>query len=242
MRNYIWINHTRDRVLYELRQQGAYAVHVNWTDSLTIDDIRKFVNQSMSVAVTSTTPRAMVLNAGTLSPRLFTLFLKLLEQPDGLYISFYGARLNRYPLTVISRCTVRMRSSKEDVMERLTKLKMTHYFDEVQLLRHYDVETALRMIDFKPHFVDMLVRLEDFKPERYSSIRGFQNQPVEFLYLFYEWLNRNTLFAMVDLDRCQFLRDEETIRLLQEVSNCDPLFETYVIDLLFVRKAMMHAY
>jgi len=241
MRNYIWINHTRDRVLYELNQQGAYAVDVNWTEEATTRDIRHFVEQIPSAGV-SDRPRVLVLNAKALNSRRFVMFLKVLEQLDSVYFSFYGARLNWYPLTVISRCTVRMRSSKEDVMEKLTKLKATNYFDEVQLLRHYDVDAALRMIDFKPHFVDMLVRLEDFKPERYSSIRGFQSQPVEFIHLFYEWLNKNPLFAEVDLERCQFLRDGETIKLLQEVSICDPTFETYLIDLLFVRKAILHAY
>lgn len=241
MRNYIWINHTKERVLEQLDSEGAYAVFVRWSD-LTLKDIRKFINQSMASAFMSGVPRVMVLDATEFNPRRFTLFLKLLEQPDNLYLSFYGARLNQYPLTVISRCTVRMRSFHDNIVEKLTAFEKLNYLEEVKLLRHYDVETAVRMIDCKPHFVDMLVRLEDLKPEQYSGVRRFQGQSVEFIYLFYEWLNRNKLFATVDLDRCHFLREEDTIELLQELSTCDPTFESYLIDLLFVRKAVLNAY
>lgn len=241
MRNYIWINYTRDKVLGQLDREGAYAVFVRWNDP-TIRDIRNFIKQSMASASVADLSRVMVLDATDMSSKRFMLFLKMLEQPGNLYLSFIGARLNHYPLTVISRCQVRMRSVKENMTEILSKLELMHYFDEVQSLSHYDVDTAVRMVDSKPFFVDMLVRLEDFKADKYSSIGSFQKQPVEFIYLFYEWLNRNPLFTTVDLDRCSFLRDEEMIRLLQEVSNCDPKFEQYLIDLLFVRKATMNAY
>lgn len=242
MRNYIWINHTKDKVLAMLDKEGAYAVYVVWDDP-SLEDVRRFINKSMPIALTSTKSRVMVLDAKDLNPRKFSLFLKTLERPDdNLYVSFFGAKLNCYPLTVISRCTVRMRHFEESLTEELVEKDKLEYLKEVELLRHYDVDTALRMVDLKPKFVDMLVRLENFRPERYSDIKGFQYQPVEFIYLFYEWMNKNDIFTSVDLKRCCFLRDEEIIRLLQEVSICDLSFESYVIDLLFVRKAMMNAY
>lgn len=241
MRNFIWINHTKERVLEQLESEGAYAVFVHWNDPI-IKDIRKFIKQTMEVSYVSGVSRVMVLDAMELNPMRFTLFLKLLEQSGNLYLSFFGARLNQYPLTVISRCTVRMRSVHDNVAEKLTAFEKLNYLEEVKLLCHYDVETAVRMIDCKPHFVDMLVKLEDLSPEQYSGVRRFQGQPVEFIYLFYEWLNRNKLFATVDLDRCHFLREEDTIKLLQELSTCDPMFENYLIDLLFVRKAVLNAY
>jgi len=160
----------------------------------------------------------------------FAFFLTFLESSVGASVWFYGASLDKYPLTIISRCELFINSSTSWIDTYLKERNLIELSDSMYYLKHYDLDFAVKMIKAKQSFVSFLLGVHSFMYKDYYILTIGEKTQKEFFYLFYEWLNRSEFFLERELDSCPELRGIEFLTKFYSVR--DTRFYKYFLPFL----------
>lgn len=166
------------------------------------------------------------------SEKKFAPFMKMMESSGTFFgrIWFYKSLLNRYPLTIISRCGVFTNPDMDDVIKVYLEKQDApmEYLRDMKRLKHYNNDVALRMLQAKESFISFLVGLQGATAKDYHILAVNEDKSEEFMYLLYEWLMDSPIFTQKELTYCKKLRDFKFQKLLGNLGG-DKSIERYIL-------------